>query len=104
MVEMEQIAESVAVAEHPDKVTAQVAPAPAPHLVRLPETRWALWRWVGLRGAGFPAAQVLKLGAPACAEAADELVAAEADAEEARAAAVAAMRERLFCSAGDERA
>src|SRR5438067_1918215 len=104
MAEMKQIHESVAVAEYPGEVRAQVCSAPAPHLVRLPNTRWALWRWVGLRGAGFPAAQVLKLGAPECAAAADALIEAEAEAEEARAAAVAAVRAKLFRSAGDERA
>src|SRR2546423_2677368 len=104
MAEMEQIHESVAVAEFSDEVKAQVYAAPAPHLVRLPGTRWALWRWAGLRGAGFPAAQVMKLGVPECAAAADALIEAEAEAEDARAAAVAAVRAKLFRSTGDERA
>ena len=47
------------------------------HLVRLPGGSWHLWRWVGLRGTGFPAAEVLKLSAPECAIAADELIHAE---------------------------
>lgn len=34
------------------------------HFVRLPGSEWAVWRWVALRGAGFPAAEVLKLAAP----------------------------------------
>ncbi len=34
------------------------------HLIALHDATWALWRWVGLRGAGFPLAQVLRL-APA---------------------------------------
>jgi hypothetical protein len=57
----------------------------ADHLVRLPRSSWALWRWVGLRGAGFPAAQVLRLAAPACAALADQLIRAEGNAQDARA-------------------
>jgi hypothetical protein len=53
------------------------------HLAALPGGPWALWRWVGLRGAGFPATQVLRLSAPACAAAADRLL--EAESEEQRA-------------------
>ena len=30
------------------------------HLVRLPGTNWAVWRWIVLRGAGFPANEVFK--------------------------------------------
>ena len=45
-----------------------------PHLAVLSEGQWALWRTVGLRGAGFPAIEVLKLSAPECAELADEIV------------------------------
>ena len=33
------------------------------HLVALPGSEWFLWRWVCLRGAGFPADDVLKLAA-----------------------------------------
>ncbi len=53
------------------------------HLVGLPgwETEWALWRWAGLRGAGFAAAGVLGLAAEGGARAADELLEAEAEAE-----------------------
>jgi hypothetical protein len=51
------------------------------HLVTLGNDDWALWRCVGLRGAGFPARQVLRLAAPECAKAADNLLAAERDAQ-----------------------
>ncbi|HEV7860838.1 MAG TPA: lantibiotic dehydratase [Pyrinomonadaceae bacterium] len=47
------------------------------HLVSLEEGQWAMWRCIGLRGAGFPARMVLRLAAPACAAAADRLLAAE---------------------------
>jgi lantibiotic biosynthesis dehydratase-like protein len=33
------------------------------HLVSLPGSEWSLWRWVCLRGAGFPSDDVLKLAA-----------------------------------------
>jgi len=54
------------------------------HLINLPGSDWALWRSVCLRGAGFPASQVLKLSAPRCAAAADQLLELEAEAEPAR--------------------
>jgi hypothetical protein len=39
------------------------------HLVELPGGDWALWRWAGLRGAGFPATNIFKLSAPAASHA-----------------------------------
>lgn len=51
-----------------------------PHLVPLAGGSWGLWRWFGLRGAGFEAAGVLRLAAPESARAADAL----REAEEAR--------------------
>ena len=47
------------------------------HLMQLPGGQWALWRCVGLRGAGFPASTALKLASPGCAAAADELLQVE---------------------------
>ncbi len=58
------------------------------HLISLPGGKWAQWRWVGLRGAGFPAALVEKLSAPECAAAADRLLQARKKAQEAQKAAV----------------
>lgn len=49
----------------------------APHLAPLPDDEWALWRWVGLRGAGFPVDRVLRLAAPESAAAADQVIDAE---------------------------
>src|SRR5215469_12031135 len=47
----------------------------ADHLVSLPGSEWALWRTVCLRGAGFPAAHVLKLSASSeLVKAADNLL------------------------------
>lgn len=45
--------------------------APAEHLIRLPDPDWALWRTVCVRGAGFPAAGVLRLADETWAAAAD---------------------------------
>lgn len=36
----------------------------AGHLVRVPGTEWAFWKCIGLRSAGFPASNILKLAAP----------------------------------------
>ena len=58
------------------------------HLLRLPGGPWAVWRWVALRGAGFPAAQVLKLASPECAAAADHLLQFEEEARETKHAAL----------------
>jgi hypothetical protein len=50
----------------------------------LPGTGWQIWRWAALRSAGFPAALVRSLAAPALAAAARALLAAEANLEEIR--------------------
>lgn len=47
------------------------------HLIQLPGSEWVLWRYVGLRGAGFPAEHLLKISSAECASAADELLMAE---------------------------
>jgi hypothetical protein len=75
-------------------VTEEVGPL-AEHLVALPGTDWALWRTVCVRGAGFPAAGVLKLATPDCAAAADRVLEAEKAVEQARAAALTAVNERM---------
>jgi hypothetical protein len=54
------------------------------HLAELPGGQWALWRWVALRGAGFPAELALQLAAPECAAAARKLVDIEDAAEQVR--------------------
>jgi len=62
------------------------------HLARLSDSPWAVWRWAGLRGAGFPAALVLKLAAPECAGIADQLSKSEEDTQRARGEALAAVQ------------
>jgi hypothetical protein len=61
------------VSAHPT-LTGGAIPA---HLAHIQGTDWAFWRWVVLRGAGFPAEQSLKLSAPDCADIAEKLIKAE---------------------------
>jgi Lantibiotic dehydratase, N terminus len=56
----------------------------AEHLIGLPGSQWALWRWICLRGAGFPARDVLQLAvSPEVLREADNVVQAEADVDAA---------------------
>ena len=65
------------------------------HLVALEENEWALWRWAGLRSAGFPAREVLGLADSACAAVADELLDREWQAVLLRRQAVESMLQEL---------
>jgi len=57
----------------------------ASHLIALPDSQWAFWKCVCLRGAGFPAQGVLKLGAaPEVIESADAVRDAEKTANAAQ--------------------
>ena len=61
----------------------------ADHLIGLAGSQWAFWRWVGLRGTGFPARDVLKLQAsPKLLKSADDLLGAEQSEEMARNVAI----------------
>ena len=91
---MKVLPDKPAVIAYDDLTTGASAPL-AEHLVALPGTHWALWRTVCVRGAGFPAADVLKLATPDCASAADRVLEAEEAVEHARAAALAAVNDRL---------
>lgn len=68
---------------------------PADHLIRLPGSRWALWRCVGLRGAGFPASLVLSLSLDSCSAAADSLICLEQQRDAARERASAGVNSAL---------
>jgi hypothetical protein len=68
---------------------------PAGHLLPLPGGDWNVWRLLGVRGAGFPAARVLSLAAPGAAAAADRLADARAQAADRREEALAALRTEL---------
>ncbi len=48
------------------------------HAIGLPGGTWALWRWIAVRSAGFPADEVLSLAFPECAAGADEVIKTEA--------------------------
>src|SRR6266704_1722055 len=52
---------------------------PLPHRLPLGCGQWSIWRLAGLRGAGFPVEQTLKLAAPTCVTAADDALAAETE-------------------------
>lgn len=69
--------------------------AAEPHCLDLPGGSWALWRWVVLRGAGFPAATVLALAAPGLADLADHLLDFEQEAADWRRTALAQVDEAL---------
>ncbi|HEX8136905.1 MAG TPA: lantibiotic dehydratase [Pyrinomonadaceae bacterium] len=90
----------------PASVSAQrrTEPERPAHLVFLPCGEWAFWRCIGLRGAGFPAAQVLHLAAPLCASAADQLVEAEDEQERALEIAREALRREMLKAGEDARA
>lgn len=83
----------------PDRA-AEALPA---HLTRLPGGPWRVWRQVGLRGAGFPADDVLRLAEPGCAAAADRLIEAAAEADRLRESALDTFRDALDAlrAAGD---
>jgi hypothetical protein len=65
------------------------------HLVVFPGGQWSLWRTACLRGAGFPAADVLRLSTPDCAAGADQVLTAEEAVATARAQAQAEVNLRL---------
>ena len=65
------------------------------HLVAMPGEQWALWRCVGLRGAGFPVTGVLKLAASECARIADDFLRSEEEAEQSWEIALDALRREI---------
>lgn len=73
------------------------------HLIRLPGGRWAVWRCAGLRGAGFPAQQVLELAASECAAAAERLIQAKDELIRARNAAQDALHRELEITTDTEK-
>ncbi len=74
------------------------------HLVQLPGGRWTIWRWVGLRSAGFPIEPLLRLGDSGCAAAADELCAAEDRLQQIQDGALQALRDLLEHVSAESRA
>lgn len=74
------------------------------HLVPLDTEEYALWRFVCVRGAGFPARQALTLAAPACATLVDQLIVAEAEYVQAQATALEALNRELMDATGERHA
>jgi len=63
---------------------------------------WAVWRWVCLRGAGFPATDLLQLASEECGAAADSMIEAGADKDRAREHLMTALDSELSTAAPDE--
>jgi len=73
------------------------------HQVALtPDMPWAVWRWVCLRGAGFPATDLLQLASSECAAAADSLIEAGEDKDRAREDLMSALDAELSTATPDE--
>jgi hypothetical protein len=66
----------------------------AEHRINLAE-QWGVWRCMGLRGAGFPATDVLRLSAPEAARAADSVLQAQERVAELRAEALKLVNDEL---------
>src|SRR6185503_10923398 len=90
MNEMAQHADATAVVDI-DLSSLEKEQALPSHLIDLPGGEWAVWRCVGLRGAGFPAAEVLKLSSPIATSSADFLLEIEASARSLRSRAIDAL-------------
>ena len=73
------------------------------HLLELPGGDWGMWRWLGLRGAGFAVEEARRLVASDSAKAADHLLAAENSREERRREAVEHLSRDLYEQEGKER-
>jgi hypothetical protein len=71
------------------------------HLIALPGGEWAVWRCVGLRGAGFPAAEILKLSSPTVSSSADSLLETEAVTRSLRSRAIDALDLEQVSAEGD---
>jgi hypothetical protein len=74
------------------------------HLLPLPDEstgRWGLWRTACVRGAGFPAAGILKIADAGCAAAADRLSALADETEELRQSTLEALRGELAAASKD---
>jgi hypothetical protein len=83
-------------------MTTQAVSALPDHLIEADALHWTFWRTACLRASGFPAHLVRNLSAPACALAADEVLANEEVAEERRLEAATAFREELDRAGNEE--
>ena len=74
------------------------------HLASMGNSEWAAWRWVALRGAGFPAASVLKFATPEYAALADKVIETEDAATQAKEVALEAVRRNIKEADASQRA
>lgn len=87
-----------------DSNLGQAAAGLPEHLVPLDAEQWDLWRFVCLRGAGFPARQALDLSAPACTALVDQLILAEEEYTRTQAATLEALNSELMYATGERHA
>jgi amino acid adenylation domain-containing protein len=73
------------------------------HLVRPTPGRWAMWRWVGLRAAGFPIEPLIRLGDPRLVAAADAVQQSEEHLARARREMIDLLRQGRLAGRPDER-
>lgn len=73
------------------------------HLIRLPNSQWAVWKWICVRASGFASHLVLLLASPACGAAADQILALEERFEEVRKEALQTARRHLHETADEEK-
>jgi hypothetical protein len=85
-----------------ERAADDLSPTLPDHLVRV-SGDWALWRWIGLRGAGFPVSQASVLAAPAATAAAGVRLEREDDVSRLRQEAIAAMCADVELLEHDER-
>ena len=64
-------------------VTSQNTKSLPHHLISMPGGEWALWRWTGLRGTGFPTDGLLALADARTREAADAVLATDTEVDQA---------------------
>src|SRR6185436_16760014 len=74
------------------------------HVVRIGESEWRMWKWIGLRGAGFEIKGIEKLAARESAAQADLLLDSEDEAEYAWEQALVALQNESDHAAFDKRA
>lgn len=70
-------------------------------LLLFPDTHWAVWKWIGLRGAGFPISQVLKLAMSDCAATADFFLACEEEAAQLQQQTIALISAEASAARGE---
>src|SRR5205823_4524414 len=75
----------------------------APHLVSLYGKEWAAWKWICLRGAGFPSNMIQSLASPLAAMAATELLESDAAFKRAIENTIVQVRKELACNPEESR-